>query len=309
MSKHRALLYSGIIFTTFLWGLTFVFYKIAFESFNPITIIFSRLLISSSLLYLFSVVTGRMQKIKKKDLRYFILLAFFEPFIYFLGESFGLTFISATLGSIIVSLIPLIVPIAAYFFFREKLTVVNIGGLIISFLGVVLVVLANGVEFGATLIGILLMFLAVIGAVGYVITVKVLTRRYNGFTITCYQNGIGLFFFLPLFLIFDLPDLNFQFSLNSLLAILYLAIFGSAVAFIIFTRAIKVLGPSKANIFSNLIPVFTAIFSSLLLKEEMTVLKITGIIIVLIGLILSQVKTINLRKQKYFISSTYQYPP
>lgn len=292
----------------FFWGLTFVFYKIAYISFNPVTIVFTRLVISSLLLYLFSKLTGKMQKIRKTDLRYFVLLAFFEPFLYFMGESFGLTMISATLGSVIVSIVPLVVPIAAYFIFREKLTSINIIGLIISFIGVIVVVAANGIDFGATLLGIFLMFIAVFGAVGYTITAKTLTQRYNGYTITCYQNVIGLVFFLPLFLIMDLPSFNFKISLNSVMVIAYLAIFGSAVSFIIFTNAIRVLGVSKANIFSNLIPVFTAIFSWILLKEKMSVLKVTGIAIVLAGLILSQVKTITLRKQKVVPPTIYHFP-
>lgn len=291
-----------------LWALTFVFYKIAFLSFNPITIIFIRFLISGSLLFLFTKLSAKLQKVRKEDWRYFIILAFFEPFLYFMGESFGLTYISATLGSVIISLIPLVVPIAAYFFFKEKLTLLNITGLIISFLGVVLIIMANGIEFETTLIGILLMFIAVIGASGYVITAKSLTHRYNAYTITCYQNVIGMFFFLPFFLIFDLRSFNLQFSMNSLLAIIYLAIFGSSVAFIIFAWAIKILGPSKANIFTNLIPAFTAFFSFLVLNEQMSVLKITGIAIVVAGLVLSQLRSVNLKKQKYLPSTSYQYP-
>jgi len=303
------MIYAGIVFTMFLWGLTFVFFKIAFESFNPISIIFIRLIISSVLLYIFSRITGKMQKMKREDLRLFILLAFFEPFIYFMGESFGLVYVSSTLAAVIISLIPLIVPVGAYFIYGERLSRINIAGLVISFAGVLMVVVSNGIEVGATIPGILLMFVAVIGAVGYAITVKDLTQRYNGFTITCYQNAIGVGFFLPFFLIFDLQGFNMHISMNSTLAVLYLAVFGSTVTFVIFTRAIRELGTSRSNIFANLIPVFTAVFSWLILKESMTALKISGIAVVLSGLILSQVKTIKLRKQKFPTPPIYQYPP
>ena len=98
--------------------------------------------------------------------------------------------------------------------------------------------------------------------------------------------------FLPIFLIWDFKDLmNTVPTTNSIYAVLYLAIFGSSVTFIIFTRAVRELGAAKANIFANLIPVFTAIASFFLLKEEMPLLKILGIAIVLIGLVLSQLKS------------------
>jgi len=309
MSRNNILIYAGIVFTMFLWGLTFVFFKIAFESFNPISIIFIRLIISSILLFIFSIVTGKMQKMRRGDLRLFIVLAFFEPFIYFMGESYGLVYVSSTLAAIIISLIPLVVPVVAYFIYGEKLSGINIAGLFISFVGVLLVVVSNGIKVGSTILGIFLMFVAVLGAVGYAITVKDLTQRYNGFTITCYQNVIGVGFFLPFFLIIDLQDFNMNISLNSALAVVYLAVFGSTVTFVIFTRAIRELGASRSNIFANLIPVFAAVFSWLILKESMTALKIAGIAVVLSGLILSQVKTIRLRKQKFPTSPIYQYPP
>lgn len=308
MSRNSILLYSGIIFTMFLWGLTFVFYKIAIESFQPISVIFFRLIISSVLLYLFSKLSGKMQKMRKKDLRYFILLAVFEPFIYFMGECYGLVYVSATLGAVIVSLIPLIVPVAAYFIFGEKLSRLNIMGLIISFAGVLLVVLSNSVEIKATIPGILLMFVAVVGAVGYTLTVKNLTHHYNGYTITCYQNAIGTLLFLPFFLLVDLPGLELHISINSLLALIYLAIFGSTVTFIIFTKAIRELGASKSNVFANLIPVFTAVFSWLLLKESMSWMKIAGIAVVVSGLILSQAGKLRFKKHKFPVPPVYQFP-
>jgi drug/metabolite transporter (DMT)-like permease len=192
------------------------------------------------------------------------------------------------------------VPVAAYIVYRERLSRMNILGLLISFGGVIAVVFSSEVDISATIKGALLMFLAVFSAVGYTILVKRLTHKYNGFTITTYQNLFGIFLFLPFFLIFDVRQvLDVTPSLNSVLALLYLAIFGSSITFILFTRGVRELGAARANIFANLIPVFTAIASFFLLNEEMPSLKIIGIVLVLTGLIMSQVKSVKLRKTKY----------
>ncbi len=65
-------------------------------------------------------------------LKWFILLGFFEPFLYFMGECYGMNLISPSLGAIIISLIPLIAPIPARYFFREKFSFSNYVGLFIS---------------------------------------------------------------------------------------------------------------------------------------------------------------------------------
>ncbi len=294
MKTKNTSLYLGLVFVMFLWGLTFVFFKIAFESFKPISIVMMRLIISVAFIFIAAKLLKKLQKVEKKDYKYLLLMAFFEPFLYFLGESFGLLYVSSTLASVMIATIPLVVPVAAFFIFHERLSRLNIFGLIVSTFGVIAVALAVDAEWGATIKGVLLMFLAVLAASAYTLLAKKLSTSYNGFTITIWQNFFGLFMFLPIFLIWDFKDLmNTVPTTNSIYAVLYLAIFGSSVTFIIFTRAVRELGAAKANIFANLIPVFTAIASFFLLKEEMPLLKILGIAIVLIGLVLSQLKSKN----------------
>ncbi|NQU55470.1 MAG: DMT family transporter [Bacteroidetes bacterium] len=298
MKSKNFSLYSGLVLVMFLWGMAFVFFKIALESFRPISIIMMRLVVSVPFIFIAAKLLKKLQKVKKEHYKYLLLMAFFEPFLYFLGESFGLVYVSSTLASVMVATIPLIVPIAAYFIFSERLSHLNIFGLFISTFGVVAVVLSVEAEWGATLKGIVLMFLAVLSATGYTLLSKKLSGFYNGFTITIWQNIFGVSMFLPIFLIWDFKVLmNTVPQTNSIYAVLYLAIFGSSVTFIIFTRAVRELGAAKANIFANLIPVFTAVASFFLLKEEMPLLKVLGILIVLVGLILSQLKSLK-RKNK-----------
>ena len=299
MNRSKSGVYLAVILAMVFWGVTFVDFKFANQSFRPISIVFFRLAVSIFFLFGFAFLFKRLNKIKRKDQKWFLLLALVEPFIYFLGEAYGLTLVTATTGAIIISTIPLIVPFAAYYLFREKLTPMNYLGLIISFGGVLLVVLTGSGGLAANWKGVLLMFVAVFSAVSYTMVVKVLADDYNPITITAYQSFYGLLMFVPLFLIFELPNLDLSLvNTNSLFAVTYLGVFGSGICFILITIGIRELGAARANIFGNLIPVVTAIVSFFVLKEAMPLMKILGILIVILGLLLSQISSLRLNRVK-----------
>jgi drug/metabolite transporter (DMT)-like permease len=285
--------------TMIFWGFTFVAFKLAYESFEPISIIFFRLLVANIFLFGFAFTFKKLNRIKRKDLKWFVLMAILEPCLYFLGEAFGLTLVSSTVGAVIISTIPLFVPYAAFLVFKERLTPMNIVGLVISFSGVLMVLLVNSGGMQASLKGILLMFVAVFSAVGYTLIAKKLTENYNPLSITAYQ-GLGIILFIPFFLIMDLPDLDFSaVSSVSIYSVLYLGLFGSGICFILLTFAMREIGAAKANIFGNLIPVVTAILSFYILKEPMPFLKVIGIAVVIVGLLMSQLgEMLNKRSLK-----------
>lgn len=235
-------------------------------------------------------------------------MALFEPFFYFLGEAYGLTMVTATVGAVIISTIPLFVPFASYLLFKERLTLMNRIGLVISFAGVLMVILTKGQGISAGPKGILLMFIAVFSAVGYTMLVRKLTDDYNPITITAYQSLYGLAMFIPLFLIMELPHLDIGSASNtSLLAVLFLGVFGSGICFVLLTIGVRELGAAKANVFGNLIPVVAAILSFLLLKESMPILKVLGILVAIAGLLMSQVSGIGNKKSAR--KDTFQLPP
>jgi len=218
-----------------------------------------------------------------------IALSFFQPFLYFFGESLGMQYVSATTGAVVISIIPLVTPIAAYFFLNERLKLMNYFGLFFSFTGVSLVIFENDFSLNAPVNGILFLLLAVVAAVAYSVYLLKLTSRYNTLTIITYQNTIGIFYFLPFFLIFEYNHFKeVPITMELAIPLLELAIFASSFAFILFTYGIRKLGISKANTFSNLIPVFTAVFAFFRLGEDLNLQKIIGVFIVMGGLYLSQ---------------------
>lgn len=295
MKNKDLLAFASALGAAFFWSFSFIWFKIAYLGYNPITVVLFRLAISAVLITIIAWGLKRLQKPAKKDIRLFVLMSFFEPFLYFIGESYGLTYISSTVAAVIVATIPLISPVAAWFFYREKVGWMNAIGLLFSFLGVGLVVLNGSFQFDASPLGVSLEFLAVFSAISYSIVLRNLVGRYNTFTIIAYQNFIGVILFLPIWLIFEFNDFVARpFHPQAFRAIVFLAVFASTLAFVFFTQSIRQLGVNRSNTFINLIPVFVAILSFFILNESLGIQQITGIVIVVAGLFLAQLK----RKRK-----------
>jgi len=288
--------YGGVVLAMIFWSFSFIWYKIANETFRPLTIVFIRLVISAVLLTAFISFTGYSLKIKKEDRKLFFLLALFEPFLYFLGESFGLTYVSATAGSVLISTIPVFATIGAWILFNEKLRVVNYAGIILSFLGVLVFIINKDGTLSFNIKGIALLAFAVFSAVGYNLTLSRLVGMYNPVYIVTIQNIIGTLLFLPVFMFSDFNHfISSPFSARSFIPVIELAVFASCGAFILFAYSMKNMGVSRANVFTNCIPVFTAFFSFIILGDKLTLLNLAGMFIVIAGLFMSQ---INGRQKK-----------
>ncbi len=272
------------------WSFSFIWFKIANETYQPLTIVFIRLVIAVILVSFYLWLTKGFMKIKKEDRKLFLLLAVMEPFLYFLGESYGLTYVSATVGSVIISTIPVIATVGAWLIFRERLKAINYAGIILSFIGVVIFLINKDGSLSFNMRGLALLFLAVFSAVGYNLTLSRLVGTYSPVFIVLVQNIIGTVLFLPVFLITGLGNfLNTPFIFKSFLPVLELSVFASCGAFILFAYSVRYMGITKANVFTNFIPVFTALFAFVLLGDKLSVQNITGMLVVIAGIFMSQI--------------------
>jgi len=276
------------------WGLSFVWFKLVIVQYEPITIIFLRLTASGLLIALFLGITGQLQRIKRADLKWFMLLSFTQPFCYFLGESFGLKLVSSTISSVIISTIPLFSPVAVYLLYREQVSKEVITGILFSFVGILVMLLNPDLTISASPKGILLLFVAVCSAVAYSVVIRKLAFSYNPGTIIMMQNLIGAVYFLPLFLVFDAGEfVRIKPTREVIMALIQLSFFASTLSYLFYIISIKEIGVVKANVLTNLIPIFTAVFSYLILAERFTPAKILGMIIVIAGIMVSQYRGIR----------------
>jgi drug/metabolite transporter (DMT)-like permease len=277
-----------------IWGISFVWVNTLLKVLDPFTIVFFRLIIASVCFVTFSLAIKKLQLIKKEDIPTFLLLAFLEPFIYYIGESYGIKFSSPTIASLLISTIPLFVPIALYFLAKEKIALNNLWGIIIAFFGVALVLINKNYSFDTSMIGVAFLMMAIGSATFYSYLLHKLVKKYNPITIITSQNFIGIFFFAPLFFIFDFQSFNPSvFTTEIIYTLCALAVLASSIAFMLFTMGVQKLGVTKATVFTYTIPVFTAFFSFLYDGEEFSILKIIGIIVLVTGLMLSQIKKTN----------------
>lgn len=289
MTRNPLFIYIPVLIAMLIWSFSFIWYKQVFVYYDPVTLVVFRLAIAVPFLFIISLLFKKLERLKRPDVKLFLLLGFFEPFLYFMGECYGVNLISPTLASIIISLIPLIAPIPAWYIFRERLSITNFMGLIISIFGACIVVLGDSQSGSTSIWGILLMFVAALSAVGHSVFVRKLASRYNTFTIVTWQSTIGMVYFLPFFAIMEFNQfIHMHHTFAMVVPVIKLGIFASTFAFLLFVFSIQRIGMIRTNIFVNLIPVFTAILSHFILNEHFGTLKITGIGIVIAGLIFSQ---------------------
>lgn len=289
MKKSATPVYFYALAAMLFWGMSFVWSSILLEFYQPVTIIFFRLVLSSGFLFLIILIFKKKDRILRKDIKWFLLSALFNPFLYFLGENYGLKFSTSTITAIIIATIPLFSPLAGYLAYQEKLRWFNLTGIALSFIGISIMLFSRGMQMEVSGIGIACLAGAVFSALMYSVLLKRLTETYSPLFIIAVQNLIGIFLFLPLFLVFESDQ---AFSVNPtweiISSFLFLAVLASSLSFVFFAHTVKILGISKANIFSNLIPVFTAIFSFLMLDELFPLQKILGMMIVIGGVYISE---------------------
>ncbi len=288
--------YPLIILTQVFWGLSYIWTTIAFEYYQPITIIFIRLLLSSVFLVIFLLFIREKERITGSDRWLILLAALLNPFLYFLSENFGLKNSTPTISAVIISTIPLFTSFVGHFILKEKLSWLNIFGVVISFIGISIMLVNPDLSLNSPVKGVIMLGCAVIVAVLYSVLLKRLAGKYSALTITTYQNILGAVYFFPLFLIYDLDHfLTVVPDARLITSLLQLSLFASTLAFIFYTMSVKEIGISRTSIFSNLMPVFTAIFSAIFISEIFTASKIAGMATVIIGVMVSQVRGLGRR--------------
>ncbi len=295
-STRLGVVYFQLLCAMMFFGLSFVFTSLALTELRPVSIIVARLVISLAAMALLSRIpavtriVGGLQRPAARDARVFLLVAVFQPFLYFLSENTGLLFAGPAVAAIIVATIPVVTPFFAFLLLREHITPLVILSAFVSLAGVALIVSAGGEAGGAHPLGVLLIFGAVLAAVGYAIALRNMPAHYSSFTVVFWQNLIGLGLFLPVFLVLDLgATVAAGVPGRSVLgALVFLGVFPSTLSFIFLGRGIRVLGAVKANITTNTVPVFAALFSVLVLGEELSLIMLLGMAIVISGVLLSQ---------------------
>ncbi len=296
MFKGKTLTYILLVLSTIFWGVSFIMTKELFitEQHMSVTILITiRLAIASLVMVPALALTRKLQRIRKEDIKWFLLLALCEPFIYHLCETSGVQLVSGSLASVVIATIPLFVPFGMWFAYRERISLSLIIGVVLSLAGIA-VMLIGGEGLTGNLQGMLFLSGAVVIAVVYTLFLVKIVKRYHPLVITTWQNVIGLIYFLPLMFALDgtaLPLLSW--SPKMLLLLLGLGLFCSTLAYAGYNYGVRNLGASQACIFNNAIPVFSLLAALAIGQETFSWTHLLGMVIVISGVAISQYKPKN----------------
>lgn len=289
----KSLTYVVLIISTVFWGISFILTKELFLTEQHMTVsilITLRLAIATAVMFPMLALTGKLQRIKKQDIKWFLLLTLCEPFIYHLCETSGVQLVSGSLASVIIATIPLFVPFGVWLVYRKRIGLPLLIGVVLSLTGVTVMILGDG-QLAGNPTGILFLAGAVLIAIVYTLLLVKVVDHYHPIVVTTWQNLIGLIYFLPLMLITDAGSLTqLSWSPRMLALLLVLGICCSTLAYAGYNQGVRVLGASKACIFNNAIPIFSLIAAVLIGQERFGWLKVVGVVVTVAGVVISQIQ-------------------
>ena len=294
-----------------------------------------RIFVAGCLLLVFNWITKESMRIRSwRDFRLFLLISLFEPLIYFLAETYGLFLVdSPSISALVLGLNPVFALFFGILFFREKIRLINVIGLVLTICGLAFVVLLgadsgeSGCENEYYFLGIMVLLIAVLSEVSYASMTKRLATggtdtanekaSYAPSVIVMYQFLIGTVFMIPMFLLrHENPgmlaeepylvtfDPEVYLSWDVLYPLLSLAVICSCLCFSLWAFCIKHLGVARSGNFIAITPVFTALLCWVLGREVLTIEQWLGIVLSIFGLVLTQ-HTGHLRIRRLFLKRRF----
>lgn len=278
------------VFSVFIWGTTFIATKFLLETFEPVDILFYRFLIGYLILWVLH--PHRLKTENLKDEFLFLLSGASGVTIYFLCENFALTYTYASNVSILVATAPFITGLFAHFISGEKLNRHFVIGFLLSIIGIILINTNESIVLHLNPFGDLLALgAAICWAVYSMATVMVQKPSYPPIAVTRRIFFYGLLSMLP-----AMAFCGYELRPEALLAptsiglLLFLGLIASGLCYVIWNKALELLGAVKASVYIYLVPVVTLIFSFFILDEKLTSISAIGCILILAGLLLSERK-------------------
>ncbi len=281
-----------------IFGFSFLFSKTALAVAHPLLILAVRFTFAFAALNIL-ILAGLVKiNLKGKKMGGLLLMALAQPFLYFIFELYGISLTSSALSGLIISLVPVAVMFLSTAFLKEKPTVLQIicSAVSLTSVGAVSVLSNDGNK--TTLLGILLLLLAVISAAVFNILSRKKSAEFSPFERTYFMFLIGFIGFN--ILAFSALKGEYIGSLISafkstdfIISIIYLSIVSSVMAFILYNYSTSRISVVRSSSFSNIITVVSVIAGILILKEEFSVVQILLCVPIVLG-----VWGVNLKSDK-----------
>lgn len=281
--------HGAALITIVIWGTTFISTKILLTGFLPVEILFFRFILG--FLALILAAPKRMKASGVKQELTFAGAGLCGICFYYLLENIALTYTLAQNVGVIISVAPFFTAILSHLFGKqeEKLGAGFFIGFLVAMAGICCISF-NGVSMALNPVGDVLAVLAAFVWALY----SILTKRIAGFGYPTILTTRRIFFYGILFMLPTLFFFDFRLELQRfthpvyLLNIIYLGLGASALCFVTWNFAVKILGAVKTSVYIYMVPVITVLTSALILHEQMTWMSGAGTLLTLAGLFISE---------------------
>ena len=286
------------LLTIMIWGTTFISTKVLLVDFQPVEILFFRFVMG--LLALLIIYPHRLTGTTRNQEFTFVAAGLCGICLYYLLENIALTYTMASNVGVIISVAPFFTAILSHLFLKEegKLRANFFIGFVVAMTGIFLISF-NGSKLELNPVGDLLSLLAAfVWACYSILTKKISSYGYHTILTTRRVFFYGILFMIPALFLFDF-HLELERFANPvyLFNIVFLGLGASALCFVSWNFAVKILGAVNTSIYIYMVPVITVVTSVLILHEKITLLSVIGTLLTLMGLFLSESK-IPLGKKK-----------
>mgnify|MGYP000631002083 CR=1 FL=1 len=286
--------YLKLLLTAFFWGGTFVAGRMIAGRISPSAVAFLRFAVASLVLFMLTwKIEGRLPSVRRRQVFPLFLLGMTGIFSYNLFFFKGLELISAGRAALIIALNPIFITICSGLFFRERLTLLKITGILVSVAGAIIVIsrgslgaiLTEGIGWGEFYI-----FCCVLSWVTFSLIGKTILSGVTPLVSVTYSSAIGaVALFVPAYL--DGMTAHWGgYTAVVWINIFYLGIFGTVVGFIWYYEGIKAIGPTKASLFINFVPISAIVLAFFILGEPVTRSLLFGGLLVSSGVYMTNMR-------------------
>lgn len=282
--------YLILLVVTFVWAGNYPAGKIALGVIGPMTLIAVRTMIGAALLTLMVRQSHpNWMKEMREDLWSTLILSVTGVAASGLLFYFGLKYTTASNAGIISASTPIWVTILSWFFLAERPHLINIGGVLLSFAGLVTIICQGSLS--ALLnrsfnVGDLLILTGQLNWAVYTVYGRTVLSRRPATLATASAYMVGAIILLPLMFIESPTQMLQQFSWPVFIAAAYLCIL-SPLSNLWYYKALSQVSPHQAAVFMNLMPIIVLVFSATVLHEHISVAQIVGTVMVISGVIVT----------------------
>ena len=283
-----------IIFVTlsFMWSLSFVFYRIGVPEFGSLAFASLRVLFAGLVMLVFVLLKKKNRDGIKQHWKMLSLVGLFSAALPFVLFSFSAQSVNAGVLAVLNASVPMMSGFIARVFFKDRLSKKQALGLVIGVVGVIILMsesLFGGGDQGKGLVeGLLPMGYALFACVGYALGANITKNNLydvSPVAITAGSLIIGSIIMLPV--AFTEFPYGQAISLKAWVSVICIGVFSTAIALIFMNQLIKNIGPTRATSITLVIPIFAIILGYVLLGEALNIQAIIGSIVILIGTYLS----------------------